>query len=89
MYLWNYSFRECQVLDLHSGYSAKDLFLPLFSLAETHGELRQGVRREVGTPTAQAAPYGVARRVCGEHPLPGNTVTNTAESALRAAGARV
>lgn len=58
---------------------------PRFS-AETHGELRQGVRRQVGNPAAQAAPDGVARRDRGEHPLPRDTVAYIAKPSIRAAG---
>lgn len=59
------------------------------SSAETHGELRQGVRWQVGDPTAQAAPDGVARRLRGEYPLPRDTVPYTAEPSICAAGACV
>lgn len=54
--------------------------------AETYGELRQGVRRQVGNPAAQATLDGLAWRARGEHSLPRDTVTDTAEPSIRATG---
>lgn len=59
--------------------------MPLFT-TETDGKLRQGVRRQVGNPAAQAAPHGAARCARGERPLLRDSASHRQESALGAAG---